>query len=393
MASSLRIFRLPIAVQRLGKMTMSINSRKGGMGFLRLRQSYLNIIHNFASGGGTGEEKDTGAGGSRKSGSKYGSGGGGIWAILAGAGGAASYYYWESLQESGLSDGVTAEMLGCDCKRTIVSYQKVYNAIAKILEEDPDYDDGSYGPVFIRLAWHSSGTYSKEDQTGGSNKGTMRFEPESKYNSNKGLEIPRNKLEKVKEQFPWISYGDLWTLAAVCSVQEMGGPTVPWKAGRCDGTSKECAPDGRLPNCGDPCAQQARDIFYRMGFEDKEIVALIGAHALGRCHVDRSGFDGPWTASPTTFSNGFYTELLGKTWKKREWDGLKQYEDEETKELMMTPADMSFKKDCKFRKWVKIYAENDEMFREDFSKAYKKLLEVGVPFPEDATDMILKSTK
>ena len=51
---------------------------------------------------------------------------------------------------------------------------------------------------------------------------------------------------------------------------------------------------------------QIRDIFYRMGFNDQEIVALAGAHALGRCHADRSGFDGPWTRSPTTFSNDYF---------------------------------------------------------------------------------------
>lgn len=44
-------------------------------------------------------------------------------------------------------------------------------------------------------------------------------------------------------------------------------------------------------------------------FNDQEIVALAGAHALGRCHIDRSGFEGPWTFSPTTFSNEFYNLL------------------------------------------------------------------------------------
>lgn len=46
-----------------------------------------------------------------------------------------------------------------------------------------------------------------------------------------------------------------------------------------------------------------RDIFYRMGFTDKEIVALSGAHSLGRAHPDRSGFDGAWTKEPLIFDN------------------------------------------------------------------------------------------
>ncbi len=58
-------------------------------------------------------------------------------------------------------------------------YQKVYNAIASRLEKNPEYDDGSYGPVLIRLAWHASGTYDKDSKTGGSNGATMRFAPEA----------------------------------------------------------------------------------------------------------------------------------------------------------------------------------------------------------------------
>ncbi len=50
--------------------------------------------------------------------------------------------------------------------------------------------------------------------------------------------------------------------------------------------------------------QHIRDVFYRMGFNDREIVALCGAHALGRCHTDRSGYWGPWT-----FSGGFFKNV------------------------------------------------------------------------------------
>lgn len=53
-----------------------------------------------------------------------------------------------------------------------------------------------------------------------------------------------------------------------------------------------------------------RDIFYRMGWSDQEIVALSGAHALGRCHPDRSGFKGPWTPSPTLMTNDYFKRLL-----------------------------------------------------------------------------------
>ena len=55
-----------------------------------------------------------------------------------------------------------------------------------------------------------------------------------------------------------------------------------------------------------------RDIFYRMGWNDQEIVALSGAHALGRCHPDRSGFKGPWTPSPTLMTNDYFKRLLNE---------------------------------------------------------------------------------
>ena len=76
----------------------------------------------------------------------------------------------------------------------------------------------------------------------------------------------------------------------------MGGPSIPWKPGRTDKSEKsvkpaDIPPNGRLPDAAQG-AQHVRDVFYRMGFNDREIVALSGAHALGRCHADRSGYLG-----------------------------------------------------------------------------------------------------
>lgn len=109
----------------------------------------------------------------------------------------------------------------------------MYDAIAQILEENPQYDDGSYGPVLLRLAWHASGTYCKTIKDGGSAKASMRFEPESKHGANAGLHIAREKLEKIKKQFPWISYGDLWTLGGVVAVQEMVNTLIKYKFQHC----------------------------------------------------------------------------------------------------------------------------------------------------------------
>jgi cytochrome c peroxidase len=130
-------------------------------------------------------------------------------------------------------------------------------------------------------------------------------------------------LIQTKEKFPWITYSDLWILAGVCAIQEMQGPIVPWRPGRRDKDVAACTPDGRLPD-GSKEQSHLRAIFGRMGFNDQEIVALSGAHALGRCHVDRSGFEGPWTFSPTVVTNDYYKLLLEEKWNWRKWNGPKQ---------------------------------------------------------------------
>jgi len=259
-----------------------------------------------------------------------------------------------------------------------VDYDKVRKDIAKILDVE-EYDDGSYGPVLVRLAWHASGTYDKKDGTGGSEGAKMRFPPESDHDANNGLYVARKLLEPIKAKHPGISYADLWTLAGAVAIEEMGGPKIPWRPGRKDATDgKECTPDGRLPDAVKG-QDHVRQIFSRMGFDDQETVALIGAHALGRCHRDRSGFVGPWTRSPTTVTNHFFVELLNPQWSKKKWSGPEQYEDK-TKELMMLPADMSLLNDKSYRKWVELYAKDEDAWRKDFAKAFGKLLELGVKF-------------
>lgn len=185
--------------------------------------------------------------------------------------------------------------------------------------------------------------------------------------------------------FPWVSYSDLWTLAGVTVVQELGGPTVPWRPGRQDADSTACTPDGRLPNAAKG-PQHLRNIFNRMGFDDREIVALSGAHALGRAHTNRTGYEGPWDFSPTVFTNEFFRLLVEEKWLKREWEGPLQYTDKTTKTLMMLPTDLALVEDAEFRTHVERYARDSDVFFQEFSNAYVKLLELGVPFKGKRTD-------
>jgi len=271
-------------------------------------------------------------------------------------------------------------------------YEAVRKDIAELIEKvSNEREDGSgIGPTFVRLAWHASGTYSKEDGTGGSNGATMRFSPEKDWGANAGLQIARDLLETIKQKYPGISYADLWTLAGVVAIEEMGGPKITWRPGRVDDVDgKRIVPDGRLPSAdaGSPekTAQHVRDIFYRMGFNDREIVALIGAHCLGRCRVENSGYFGPWTRGETTFSNEFFRLLKEGKWKTKtthkggRWTGPFQYESPEG-DIMMLPADMVLIQDPKFKEVVDLYASNEELFFQDFSSAFSKLLELGVDF-------------
>lgn len=156
-----------------------------------------------------------------------------------------------------------------------VDYKAVAADIQKLVQEAPDK-----GPTLVRLAWHSSGTYDKMSKTGGSGEGTIRFKEELAHGGNAGLgDTAVPWLEPLYQKYAkdGLSYADLYTLGGVAAIQTMGGPTIPWSAGRVDALDASAVtPDGRLPNAdsGPPGADPAdaahlRTIFNRMGFNDQ----------------------------------------------------------------------------------------------------------------------------
>eukprot|EP00435_Cladocopium_sp_Y103_P010510 s3349_g2.t1 len=140
-------------------------------------------------------------------------------------------------------------------------------------DEDSSYDGATPGPLLLRLAWHSAGTFCGQTKTGGSNGATMRFEPEVSWGANAGLKLAQQMLEPVKKKFPAASYSDLWIYAACVAIEEMGGEKVPFAPGRKDKSSgSECpawdgptCKDGRLPSADmgspDKTASHLRLIF------------------------------------------------------------------------------------------------------------------------------------
>ncbi|CAN8063184.1 unnamed protein product [Agarophyton chilense] len=218
-------------------------------------------------------------------------------------------------------------------------------------------------PIMVRLAWHDAGSYSKEDGTGGAN-ATIRFSPEADLPANKGLHIARDLLQPIKDAVPSMSHADLYQLASVVAVQFAGGPSIPFRLGRKDKLAPDCSPDGRLPDANKRMPH-LRDIFYRMGFNDKEIVLLSGAHCLGRCHAERSGFDGPWTAEPLKFDNSYYTQTLSENPDPK---------------LLRLASDLALLDEPYTKQLCASYAADQDLFFREYVPVHQKLSELGCKF-------------
>jgi cytochrome c peroxidase len=231
---------------------------------------------------------------------------------------------------------------------------------------------GFVAPLMVRLAWRSASTYKEADGSGGTDGGTIRFASNINHGGNAGLIYAIKLLEPVKAAHPAATWADLIVFAGCVAVESMGGPTIGFRPGRTDATepytpprtSTGFTPYDRLPE-GNEGAAFLRGLFGGMGLNDQEIVALSGAHAVGRCHTDRSGFWGPWKYGEASFSNEYYTFLLDKEWTVKQthdrpsaqcpvagpWKGPRQYE-ADGGALMMLPTDMALVQDAEFRKWV-----------------------------------------
>lgn len=116
-----------------------------------------------------------------------------------------------------------------------------------------------------------------------------------------------------------------------------------------------------------------------MGFNDREAVALIGCHAIGRCHKRLSGWEGKWTRTPTIFTNAFFRALLEDEWvlDTVPETGRHQFYNRD-KSLMMLNTDMELLRDEEFRSHVARYAYDEKCFFDDFADAFAKLLELGI---------------
>ena len=202
----------------------------------------------------------------------------------------------------------------------------VKNDLFALMTDSQDWwpaDFGHYGPLFIRMAWHSAGTYRTVDGRGGAGAGQQRFAPLNSWPDNANLDKARRLLWPIKQKYGnSISWADLMILAGNCALESMGFRTFGFAGGRPDvwepeediywGTEKTWLDDKRYsgdrdlenplaavqmgliyvnpegPN-GNPdpvaAARDIRETFARMAMNDEETVALIaGGHTFGKTH-------------------------------------------------------------------------------------------------------------
>jgi catalase (peroxidase I) len=187
-------------------------------------------------------------------------------------------------------------------------------------------------------------------------------------------------LQPITEKYATpglISHADLWALAANVAIEHMGGPAIPTRFGRVDATSSAESVESqsmRLPD-GDKGVDHLREIFHPKGFTDRDIVALSGAHTVGKCHADRSGFEGAWTEDHLKFDNSYFTDMLNKQYTDMTTAAGCPQKKHESGTIMLI-SDLALL-EPPFREWVELYAKDQDAFFKDFVAAWVKLQENG----------------
>ncbi|MDJ0749386.1 MAG: catalase/peroxidase HPI [Woeseiaceae bacterium] len=263
-------------------------------------------------------------------------------------------FWWpDQLDLSPLRDhGIQSNPMGPDfdyaAAFATLDLDAVKNDIEAVMKDSQDWwpaDYGHYGPFFIRMAWHSAGTYRTLDGRGGAAGGQMRFEPLNSWPDNANLDKARRLLWPIKQKYGRsLSWADLMVLTGNVALESMGFDTFGFAGGRQDdweaelvywGPEAEMLKDERYsgdrklqkplaavqmgliyvnpegPNgVPDPllAAQDIRETFGRMAMDDEETAALIaGGHTFGKAHGARSPGDcvGPEPAADVVEAQGF----------------------------------------------------------------------------------------
>eukprot|EP00533_Pseudo-nitzschia_delicatissima_P010698 CAMPEP_0116094456 /NCGR_PEP_ID=MMETSP0327-20121206/9143_1 /TAXON_ID=44447 /ORGANISM="Pseudo-nitzschia delicatissima, Strain B596" /LENGTH=315 /DNA_ID=CAMNT_0003586065 /DNA_START=159 /DNA_END=1106 /DNA_ORIENTATION=- len=270
------------------------------------------------------------------------------------------------------------------------------------------------GPVMVRLAWHDAGTFDKDikaewPKMGGAN-ASIRFEPEIQHGANAGLAGAHELIVPIKEKYPSVSFADLYQMASARAIELGNGPKLGIRYGRVDVESaSDCIQEGNLPDAeagpdgnygGDGGTVSTKDtkpeghlrkVFYRMGLDDEAIVALSGAHTLGRAYKDRSGLGKESTkftdGAEQKFADGTSAPYTpgGSSWTPEFYVFDNSYfqildDDEADDELLKLSSDRSVFEDEGFRKYAVTFRDDQDAFFESYAKAHFQLSELGAKF-------------
>jgi catalase-peroxidase len=229
-------------------------------------------------------------------------------------------------QHSSLSDPMGEDFSYAEEFKSL-DYKTLKKDLSGLMTDSQDWwpaDFGHYGPLFIRMAWHSAGTYRTGDGRGGGGRGQQRFAPLNSWPDNVNLDRARRLLWPIKQKYgKKISWADLMILAGNVALETMGFKTFGFAGGRADvwepdldvnwgiettwlGTDKRYSGERLLANpfgattmgliyvnpegpegVPDPvaAAKDIRETFGRMAMNDEETVALIaGGHTFGKTH-------------------------------------------------------------------------------------------------------------
>jgi catalase-peroxidase len=324
-------------------------------------------------------------------------------------------------------------------------------------------DFGHYGPFFIRMAWHSAGTYRIADGRGGAGGGNQRFAPLNSWPDNVLLDKARRLLWPVKQKYGRaISWADLIVLAGTVALDSMGLKTMGFAGGRVDtwepdetiywGAEAQWLDDDRHPGDqtlesplaatqmgliyvnpegpnGNPdplaSAHDIRETFAQMAMNDEETVALIaGGHTFGKTHgagdasllgpapeaapleeqglgwtsrfgsgkggdAIGSGLEVTWSATPTQWSNHFFSNLFGFEWEltkspagAHQWtpkNGMgantvpDAHDPAKRHAPSMLTSDLALRMDPVYEKISRNYFENPDQLADAFARAWFKL--------------------
>ncbi|TXC71609.1 catalase/peroxidase HPI [Sphingomonas ginsenosidivorax] len=234
----------------------------------------------------------------------------------------------EILQQNGLSGNPMGDDFDYAAAFNSLDYAAVKQDLVALMTDSQPWwpaDYGHYGPFFIRMAWHSAGTYRTGDGRGGSSSGSQRFAPLNSWPDNGNLDKARRLLWPIKSKYGQkLSWADLFIMAGNVAIESMGGPVFGFGGGREDvfepmkdiywGTEEEWLGQTRIDEeagkalenplaaiqlgliyvnpegpggCPNPLgsARDMRETFARMGMNDEETVALTaGGHTFGKAH-------------------------------------------------------------------------------------------------------------